>query len=224
MAKTYSAFKTYLINGLWRPNDSVLSANLDTLILQADDELDKLTRDFARRQKTVVIAPEAQDYDLTTNVTDFDAVQSLTNNQTSFYRDSGPRFHQTTPGHIYELRTKQVTPSIQPYYAVTKNDGTNYLNLVGPFSASDPGSFTLVYRRTIPDYASADASWLEDEYLNLYVYSVYKHCAVFLREDDRVKEFSDLQAYAYDLANADDKHNLQFGGTPLRMRPHRVVP
>ena len=224
MALTYTQFKTYILTNLWRENDTDLSNSLDNLIDQADDELEKLTRDFQRRQKTVAIAPESQDFDLTTNVSDFQAVQSLTNNQRSIYRDAGPSFEQTLPTHIYQLRTEQSSPTLKPFYAVDRDDGTLYLRLVGPFSASSPGDFQLVYRIGIPDYSSTDASWLEDEYFNLYLYTVLKHCALFLREDERIQLYSNLQSEAFLNANVDDKHNLQFGGSPLRMRAHRQVP
>jgi len=224
MALSYSAFKTYVLANLWRTNDTDLSNNLDQLITQANDELDKITRDFQRRQKTSVIAPESQDFDLSTNVSDFQAIQSLTNNETGFYRDSGPEFQQVTLQRIYQLRTQQSSPTLQPFYAVDRDDGTLYLRLVGPFSASDPGDMTLVYRIGVPDYATADSSWMEDEYFNLYLYTVFKHCAIFLREDERIKVYAEYQKDAYESADQDDKHNLQFGGSPLRVQPHRVVP
>lgn len=225
MAQTYSEFVAYVTTYLWRDNDVDLANNIDVLIQQANDELDTMTRDWQRRQKTTRIQPESEDFDLATNVSDYGSIISLTNNESGFYRSKGPRFHNTLPQEIYEMRTRQQNnPYVQPYYAVDRDDGTLYLRLVGPYSAENPGDLQMQYTIAIPDYASADASWMEDEYLNLYLYTVLKHCAMFLREDERVQVYKGMQDEAFDKADRDDKHNLQHGGTPLRMRPHRKVP
>lgn len=224
MARTYSEFKAHVTATLWRANDTALANSLDDLIGQANDELDKLTANFQRREVTVTLAPESQDYDLTTNVPDFKSVISLVNNQSGIYRDTGPKFNMTLPSHIYRLRAKQVTPSLQPYYAVERDSDTLYLRLVGPFSATDPGDLELSYHAGVPDYATADSSWLEEDYFNLYLYTVYKHCAIFLREDERIQMYADLQKAALEDADTDDKFNKQFGGSPLHMQPTRKVP
>lgn len=225
MALDYSTFKSYILNFLWRENDTQLANTLDVLIQQANDELDVMTRDWQRRLKTVVIAPESQDFDLSTNVADFQAVKSLTNNtDDTYFQSSAKTFIHTTPGHIYTLRAQNPGGPILPYYGVDRDDGTLYARFVAPFSASAPGDLTMVYRIAIPNYASADASWLEDEYLNLYLYTVLKHCAMFLREDERVQTYTQLQADSFLLADSDDKHNLQYGGSPMQMKAHHHVP
>ena len=86
MGQTYSAFKTYVSTYLWNQNNTDLTNNLDVLIQQSDDELERLTRNFQRRQKTTIILPEDQDFELTTNVSDFQSVISLVNNEDGFYR------------------------------------------------------------------------------------------------------------------------------------------
>lgn len=221
MAQTYSEFKDYIQANLWRTNDTVLANNLDTIIAQADDELDKRTRSFQRRQETIVIAPESEDFDLTTEVPDFQAIISLTNNQRV---SAGPEFKKTTQGHIYSLRTRSGSNHVMPYYSVDRAADSLILRLVGPFSATDPGDLTLFYRAGIPNYQSEDASWLEDEHLDLYLYTVLKHCAVFVREDDRVALYDGYADKAFGIADEDDKFNQVHGGTPLHMRPHRRVP
>jgi len=225
MALTYTQFKDYIKTYLWRDNDVDLTNNIDTLILQANNELTQLTRDFNRREAVVVIAPETEDFDLTAKVSDFEAVKSLTSNaNNTLYRRSQKKFVQTTLSDLFAIRAKYPGVGLMPYYCVSR-DGSNFvLRLVGSFSATNPGDLTLVYRLGIPDFQATDASWLADEYLSLYVYTVMKHCALFLREDERVQAYKALQLEAYQVADEDDKHNLQFGGSPLRMRPHRAVP
>jgi hypothetical protein len=219
MAQSYADFKTYILTHLWRENDTALQNNLDVLIQKADDELDKMTRDWQRRQRSARIQPTTVDFDLTAAVSDFQAVRSLTQNVTGFSKS----LTQALPQEIYHLRAT-CGDTMQPYYAVERDATTFYLRLVGPLSVSNAGDLQLAYRAALPDYASADASWLEDEYLDLYSYTVMKHCALFLREDERLQTYTAMQIAALETAEIDDKHNLQFGGSPLRVRPHHVIP
>jgi len=225
MAQTYAQFKTYVMKYLWRENDVALSDYFDQIVAQSNDELDKRTKDWQVRNKTVVIAPETQDFDLTANVSDLKAILSLTNNaQDGYFTASTKTFMNTTLSDIYKRRAESPGGGVQPYYALDSDDQNLYLRLIGPFSASDPGDLTLVYRRDIPDYSVTDVSWLEDEHLNLYLYTVAKHAAMFEREDDRVELYKGLADEAFELAETDDKHNQQFGGSPLKMSSHRQVP
>jgi len=223
MAQTYAQFKAYVTKYLWRDNDTDLANSLDVLIQQADDELDKITRDWQRRQKIATIAPTSQDFDLTTNVADFQSIKSLTNNASNRFHAATKALQQTTIQHIYQLRAHG-SDVFLPYYSIDRNDGSLFARFVAPFSVTDPGDLIMQYVIAVPDYSSDDASWMEDEYLNLYLYTVLKHCALFLREDDRVTIYAGLHTEALQKADEDDKHNLQFGGSPLRMRPHRAIP
>jgi hypothetical protein len=191
------------------------------LIEQADNELDILTRSWQRRQKTVVIAPETQDFNLTTGVTDYQSMHSLINNA----RTSSTRpMNNTTLSSVYSMRSAYSSGALRNDYAVDRDDGSYYLRLIGDLSADSPADLTMVYRIGIPNYSVADASWMEDEYKHLYINSVFKAAAVFLREDDRIKLYTDLQREALDLTDQDDKHHLQHGGSPLAMQAHHHVP
>lgn len=224
---TYDEFKTYIQATLWRSNDTVLSANLDTIIRKADQELTKRTRHWERRRKTLQITPSSEDVDLSLYAPDFEAAVSVTNNQQSFYRDVGPNFERTTLNEIYAARARQIpgtTSTLKPIYAVDRDDGDWKLRLVAPYSAESPGDLTLVYRICIPDYQTLNVSWLEEEYLELYEYTVLKHCALFVREDDRIQLYKGLADEAFTIGDEDNAHNLTLGGTPLKMRSHRAVP
>jgi hypothetical protein len=73
--------------------------------------------------------------------------------------------------------------------AVDATASTSSINLV------------LDYHREIPDYKAVDASWVEDEYFDLYLYTVCKHAAPYLREDVRLPTWLGLQVDALDSAN-----------------------
>jgi len=219
MAQTYSEFKTYLIDMLWRTNDTVLANNLDKLIRMADAELNRKL-DIQRREVSALIAPETEDYSLPA---DFYQMISLTNRQPSRQVGAGPMMSSTLT-MIYQMRDQTDSTFIAPYYTVERGATTNTLYLIGPFSADNPGSLSLQYRTTVPDFATTDASWLEADYLDLYVYAVFKHCAIFLREDARIQQYAALMQDALDSATDEDKRKVQFGGSPLHMASHRAVP
>ena len=221
MAQTYAQFKTYFLAAIWRTNDTVVSNNLDTIINKATNELNQKTRDWDRRQITVVIAPDTEDFDLTVNVPDFEAVLSLVDNN-SASRESD--FKQATLATLYATRQRTLSVNVYPYYCIDRDATKRYLRLIGPFSVANPGDLTLMYRASLPDYSATDASWLEDEYLNLYENCVAKHAAMFVREDERIRLYKELFDEAWLTADGDDKHNLQFGGSALHMNPHRHVP
>lgn len=58
------------------------------------------------------------------------------------------------------------------------------------------------YRTTVPRFKDADSSWLADEYLDLYTYSVLRQTAPFLREDERLQVWQAMHDEA--LASALD--------------------
>lgn len=216
----YSTFKSYLQTFLWKDNDTVLSNNLDNLILMANSELNRKL-DIQRREVSTTIAPEQEDYSLPS---DFGQILSISNLEPSRQRYRADEMRLTTKSDIMEIRSVTESAYIEPVYYVQKAASVNTLFLVGPFSASAPGSFDLTYRTDVPDYATADTSWLADDYLDLYVYTVLKHTAPFLREDERVPVWKAYQQEALDAALDEDKRLIRFGGSPLKMKPHRYVP
>lgn len=214
---TYDEFKTHLTTFLWKQNDADLIANLDSLIRMADGELNRKL-DVQRRQKTLNILPEVEDYVLPA---DFRHIISL-NDMTS---TNVAEMKSTTLLDIYRLRTITHSSHVQPRYAVDEGvAGAKLLRLVGPFSDTSPGNMVLVYRSNIPDFATLDVSWLEADFLDLYTYTVLSHCAPFLREDERLAVWQQLKVDAIGSAIEEDKHMITHGGSPMQMRPHRPVP
>jgi hypothetical protein len=202
-----------------------LSNNLDTLIKLAENELRSKTGDWQKRQQSIVIAPTSEDYDLSTYVPGFSSVQSLTENTArGYYEGKRPRtFSQVSPAQIYSARANHPGQTLS-VYAVESVHETVYLRLVADYSADNPGDLTLVYRGGVPDYEATDSSWMADEYGDLLLYTILKHCAVFVREEDRIELFASLAESAFIVADQDDKHNKAFGGSPLKMQPYHKVP
>jgi hypothetical protein len=211
----YAAFKTFLATFLWKQNDTDLVANLDSLITMANAELN--TRlNIQRRETTLAIAPTTQDYALPT---DFRSMVSLNNNSAVDKR----QFRNTTASDIYSMRVDS-PDQVLPFYSVAQGASGKLLRLVAPFSVSAAGSMVLVYRANVPDFAVTDTSWVADDYLDLYTYTVLSHTAPFLREDERVQLWLQMKTDALVAADDEDKRQIAFGGSPLQMRPHHAVP
>lgn len=211
----YATFKTYIATFLWKQNDTDLVNNLDSLIVMANAELARLL-DINRRNVTLVIAPTVEDYVLPA---DFRHVISLNgaNDQNRLV------FKQSTASDVLAIRQSTQSQYVSPVYAVTQDGDDKVLMLAGPF-ATTTGSLTLMYRAGIPNFAVTNTSWLADDYLDLYVYTVLSHTAPFLREDERVAMWQQMKAAAITSAIDEDRHNITFGGSPMRMRPHHAVP
>lgn len=220
---TFSEFRTYVLELLWSTNNSVLSADFGNLLMTAEQELDQLTYDWDRRQDTLTIAPTSEDFDLST-ITNFKAVRSVTDNVAESYSSSQglKGLAKTTPDHMYQLRAKYPDRK-QAYYAVDTDNGTPYLRLAGPFSVTDPGDYTVVVFLAVPSL-EAGPSWIESDFFNLLLYTVLKHCAVYLREDERIEMYTKQQADALQMADRVQKHQAALSGAPIHMRPHRAVP
>jgi len=213
----YASFKTFLSTFLWKQNDADLVASLDSLVRMADGELNRVL-DIQRRQKTLLILPETEDYILPA---DFRHIVSVNDNTTTNIGE----MKSTTLLDIYKQRHDTSSARVMPFYAVDEGTaGAKILRLVGPFSASSPGNMTLVYRANVPDFADLDASWLEADFLDLYTYTILSHTAPFLREDERLQVWVGLKGEAIRTAIEEDKHQITHGGSPLQMRPHRHVP
>jgi hypothetical protein len=215
MAQTYAQFVSYLTSTLWRQNDIDLAAAIDNLIVIANRELDTVLN-VQGRETSLLIAPETEDFILPA---DFRQIVSLTNIQ----YPQGVMANSTLQD-VLLARGVNGTTAVHNIYYPQRGESTSTLYLAGPFSALNPGSMVLQYRRVVPDYAVADASWVNDLYPNLYMYTVFKHCAIFLREDDRIVQYAGLAQEALTNILDEDKRQIQFGGSPLEMKPHHIVP
>lgn len=215
----YVEFKTFLTDTLWRQNDIDLSNNIDTYITLAENELNR-TLTIQQREVGVLIAPATEDYVLPT---DFRQVMSLANMQPERQMGDGPMMN-TTMSNIMKTRADSGSTAIAPLYYAQRASAGNTLYLSGPFSADGVGSLMLQYRSGIPDFATDDTSWLADDYLDLYMYTVFKHVAVFLREDERLQTYAAYAQSALEGILDEDLRQVRFGGSPLKMQNARQAP
>jgi hypothetical protein len=141
-----------------------------------------------------------------------------------YYEGKQPKtFLQVPASQVYADRANYPGRTLAEY-AIESDNEVLFLRLVADYSAASPGDLTLVYRGGVPDYETNNASWLEDEYSDLLFYTIMKHAAIWVREDERIQLFSGLSQEAFINADQDDKHNKAFGGSPLKMQPHHKVP
>jgi len=201
----YAAFKSFVATHLWKQDDAVLIENLDNLIKMADSELE-VKLDLERRNVIIDIAPIVLDHPLPD---DFKSVSSL-----SGY---GTVFSQTTKADIFALRGIRAEGVCNKYYAAN-----NILYLAGNgIGVTTPAALTLAYRQKIPDFQATNESYIADDYLALYVYTVLSHAAPFLREDERLQQWQQLKADAFASTVSDDKWST---GSPMHTRPARSAP
>ena len=212
----YAAFKSYLATFLWKQNDTDLIANLDSLILMANAELNRVL-DIQRRDVTLAFAPDSQDHPLPS---DFRHVVSL--NSLDVNAHGG--FSQTTELDIHRQRAATQSGALLGIYAVSQGANAKTLRMVAPFTVTTPGSMLIVYRANVPNYATTDLSWLADDFLDLYTYVVLSHTAPFLREDERVSLWDKYKNEAIATAIQEDRHGVKFGGSPLLMQSPHAIP
>lgn len=214
----YAAFKAYLTNFLWRQNDADLVANIDNLILMANHELSR-TFNVEDRTVTLEISPTDKDYVLPS---DFRHMNNLSNLEDTPGRVK--EFISTTLTDVIQKRVQSRDTVLMPYYHVGKSNRVSMLYLVGPFSISNPGSLLLSYKANVPDYATTDASWVAEHFLDLYTYTVLSHCAPYLREDERLEVWIKKKVDALASAMDENEREVKFGGSPLAMKNHHQVP
>lgn len=197
----YDEFKAYLATFLWKENDQDLLNNLDSLIKMADAELNRKL-DITRREELYQVAhvgdaislPEDFSHLIDVSLEGegcFNMTKSQFNNLKSSFRGS-------------------------PNYRAFHLQGRSIL-LPQEYTAERPGNYDITYRTKLPDYKTDDASWMADEYLDCYVYTILKHTAPFLREDERVQLWTQLANETVVSILDDDKFNKRFAGGPLNL-------
>lgn len=184
----YAGFKNHLTAFLWKPNDAVLSANLDNLIGMANAVLNRDLK-TQERQASAQLTLDSLEVDLPA---DYFSIRSVECDDTTLpIRD----FSYVQPSEITSLRRQGRTSSWQPYYSIV---GTQ-LVVCGPIAS--PTTVTVQYTAAVPDYQTADASWVADNYLDLYTYATLMHAALFIREDERVSLWTEMYSRALESCN-----------------------
>jgi len=197
---TYADFKAFLTTFLWRDGDTVLIANLDSLIKMADAELNRV---FKVEDRTITADAQATDTILTTPL-DYREMRNLS------MAGIGPLTYLSPLEFARE--EAMAAGQFRPVFTVSNN----LIRLIGPYSISAPVDVSMVYYANLPDFKATDASWMADNYLDVYAYCALKHAAPFLREDDRLQVW--MGAYGAALQSAlDENANRKNTGSPQRI-------
>jgi hypothetical protein len=171
----------------------------------------KLT--LSRREEELTISVTSETYTLPS---DFKQIIAL----------SGPLgpMCNATANHIASDRLKTPSANTSGNYHVNSVSGAHVLQLAVSASVSAPVELTLIYRTEIPDFATTDASWLAEEYLDLYTYAVFKHSGPFLREDERVALWKSYYDEALFSALEEEAFSISYGGSPLKASHPTIAP
>ncbi|NKB39448.1 MAG: hypothetical protein GKR86_00050 [Ilumatobacter sp.] len=204
---TYQEFKDYLATFLWKENDQALVNNLDSLIVMADAELNRKL-DITRREALFSVSHVGDAIDLPADFFHLTDV-SL----------QGQGCFNMTKNQFNNLKASfQGSPNYRAFHL----QGRQIL-LPQEYTADNPGAYDITYRTKLPDYKTTDTSWMADDYLDCYVYTILKHTAPFLREDERVGLWTQLSGECVMSVIDDDKFNKRYAGGPLNMTvPTRV--
>lgn len=197
----YQEFKDFLVTFLWKENDQALINSLDSLVKMADAELNRKL-DITRREALYQVSHIGDSIPLPDDFAQLIDV-SL----------SGQGCFNLTKSQFNNLKSSF---SGSPNYRGFHLEGRNIL-LLQKYDASAPGDFDITYRTKLPDFKTTDASWMADDYLDCYTYTVLKHSAPFLREDERIPLWTQLSAETLLSILDDDKFNVRYAGGPLNV-------
>lgn len=213
MVSTYSEFVNHVVAMSWMTGSTDFVNKLPNYIQMADAKLNRVL-DIDRRNVTVVASVTAENY---TGITNIRQVQSITHTGST----QGGVFNNTLRSHIDELRAQTSSQRLLPFYAF--DNGT--IMFVGPMSVADPVEFTIRYRSNVPSLQTLDESWLVDDYLDMYTWTVLEMTAIARREDQAlIAEYSQQADEAIGAAIREDKEQRAFGGSPTFFQSHHPVP
>lgn len=200
MALTYTQFKDFIKRTVWRDGDTVLDSDLDNLINMAHA---KLNREL-RVNNMVTVTTDSIEAETLAVPTDFLELRSMMATSLAY------QLTYITPHEMQTQRLKTQS-AMAPFYSIA---GSNFL-FAGPMSASDAEPLQIIYYAEVPDYAVADASWLETDYLDVYTYAVLSEAGMYLREDARLPTWTNLYSMARDSAN-NAEIARKYAGSPLQ--------
>jgi hypothetical protein len=198
----YAAFKQHLLTFLWKVNDADLIASLDDLIKMAEGDLTVLlkTQDGIG---TVVGSAEHSTYPLPADYRSMISVASPKIGDLLY----------VPPARIYSWWGGRLHDWVA-FYSLTPVS----LLLAGPYTdegiptpAEQQLVFSMTYQRKVPDFKTADASWVADSYLSIYTYAVLRHAAGFLREDERVATWQNMYSTLVNDLVTEDNHERDLG-------------
>lgn len=200
----YSEFKSYLITHLWKNGDQSVIDALDLIIKTAEDELN---RDFKMEDRVVMakLTTENTTIPLPADYRELRHLLPMVGNNSYEY---------VIPAEYAESRNRGTTKSNQ--FTVVNNT----IVLVEGGAVGKPLEVQCWYYRNVPrfkDLVPPATSWMAEDYFDVYLYTVLKHTAPFLREDERLATWASLGGDAM-LSAQNENLDRKFAGSPLKMK------
>jgi hypothetical protein len=202
----FQDFKDYLARFVWRDGDTAFESDLDLLIKMGETRLNRDLR-IQRQIEAATIPVAAINVPLPNDYAEARTVAL-----------SGPETPLTliSPRELQDRRA--VAPArFQPVYAIIGRQ----IGLVG-VPTDSTRNLLLSYYARVPDFQDTDASWLADEYLDLYTYAVLRHTASYLRDDERVALWQNEYTETLQSVLAEEQ-NRRFAGSPMVPRLPGIV-
>lgn len=195
----YEDFKTYLTDFLWKRGDTVVIERLDQLIKMAESELDRDLK-VSRREMLVTLEATSDTVALPADCREVRKISKLDGCGLVYY----------SPHEFANLR-RNTAAALTAYTTYANN-----VRLLGNPTVENPVSLLLHYYARVPSFQTEDASWLEEEYLDVFTYTVLKHSAPFLREDERLAVWGELYKAAMVSAMNEDERR-KYAGSPIKI-------
>lgn len=203
----YKELKDFLVTHLWKQGDQIVIDALDQLIILAEAELNRILRVEGR---LVQIIPQVIDgrFELPD---DCQVVRHVT------MLDKGPMTYLSP----FEFSERYSLGRETGLYYTTHG---NILN-VGGKPPLPTNMLVIWYYKKIPNYylnqEDENNFWVVN-YPDVFLYTILKHSAPFLREDERLAVWSALGNAAIEGA-LDENTDLKFAGSPIKMNFGRVI-
>lgn len=207
---TYAEFKEALITNLWKNGDQVVIDQLDNLIRVAETELNRILKIEDRMKAAALIASNGT----ATLPIDCREVRHVT------YRGKGPMKYITPADFSDRFSPDRGTSHGEQlvYSSINRSIklGGKYIgNLIPPILETID---IWYYMKLVPFAETPNGPcWLADEEYDIFFYTVLKHCAPFMREDERTAVWGSFASAALEAA-LDEDTDRKYLGTPIQMK------
>lgn len=196
---TYAEYKDYLLRYLQRDGDTVLLADLDVSIANAEARLSRELR--------------TDEFHLTTTFSLTALSASLPadwRSATLVFDDTSMTYLPTSMDNLLFIRRQGYTEP-QPYYAISGRTINFALHNPG---VSNPHVVTANYTPRAGSYKLTDTSNMRDLFPDLFDHAVLAELPLYMRDDERYGSFE--SAYMTRLNSVNDEVIVkEFGGAPL---------
>lgn len=203
MSITYQNFCDYLITHLWKAGDTVVIDAIDTLVMTATVELDRMLRELPEREVVATITVANNMHPLPSDCRRIRSLGSPTGGELTYIAPSEFQRRNSTSGSGMWAN---------PKYYTTVNDNIRFLGNIDP---AKPVTYELWYEAFLPDFKATGTSWVADKFFDAYLYCTLKHTATFLREDERLQVWNNLYQTAVGSA-IEEGAERRFSGSPLK--------